>query len=409
MSSSSHLVAEKTFTKQLDQRVADAAVSIRNSVNGVLATLPGVVRGPSDLTRHLGLKRDAASRLMIALEKQDPLALAYALPGLETLQNLVRAARERPLPPMPVQALEAAVETFGKLVHDELGGRHALDAFASATLPEERERFEMINRQAVFRAMGNLKGVLANVGISAIFVHPSKHPEHLAIAGITGYTRIQRLRPGPPIALTTRVLNKTQTEMLGSFSLAGRPLDEFPLDAVLPEFSSSPPPKIEVSHHGDARRYKLTETAFGLAGSRTVYFAEHRPTAFDRVDPPETLSALSLTAIVPLERQVFDVFIHRDVWPNIEPELWLYDTAIRGVASVNDRARDDDRIDLLETSRSLGWGIGACRIAEAAAYADVLAAVCERLEWDSSAFRGYRCDSRYPIYGTQYVMVFRKG
>jgi len=65
------------------------------------------------------------------------------------------------------------------------------------------------------------------------------------------------------------------------------------------------------------------------------------------------------------------------------------------------------RSDLLDSVRLLGKGIGCCRVVEIPRYTELLQAACERRGWDPAKFRVYRCDSRYPVVGVQYVMGFR--
>ncbi len=108
----------------------------------------------------------------------------------------------------------------------------------------------------------------------------------------------------------------------------------------------------------------------------------------------------------PTETLVLDVLLHEAVWPDSTPELTIYDTTIRGVAAVNDRSRDIDRLDLAESIQPLGWGTAKFRIAGVPEYVELLRYTCDKLGWDGDKLRGYRCRIRYPFYGSQVLMAF---
>jgi hypothetical protein len=101
----------------------------------------------------------------------------------------------------------------------------------------------------------------------------------------------------------------------------------------------------------------------------------------------------------------FDVLVHRDLYPGNEPELVIYDTAFQGVASVNDRARDVDRLDLLESVDALG-APPRLRSADVPRYAELIEAAARSAGFDLPSFRGYRTRVDYPLYGSQVTMAF---
>ena len=102
----------------------------------------------------------------------------------------------------------------------------------------------------------------------------------------------------------------------------------------------------------------------------------------------------------------FDALVHEDVYTGSDPSLRIYDTAFEGVADVNDPAREIDRLDLLESIEPLGLGLSRRRAAGVPRYSELLLAVCARMSWDPSRFRGHRCRIDYPLYGSQVAMLF---
>jgi hypothetical protein len=89
-----------------------------------------------------------------------------------------------------------------------------------------------------------------------------------------------------------------------------------------------------------------------------------------------------------------------------DPQLLIYDTALDGVANINDQSRDIDRLDMVESVQALGVGPSRWRSADVPNYAELVRDVSRRLRWDAELFRGYRCRIDYPIYGSQIAMAF---
>ena len=109
---------------------------------------------------------------------------------------------------------------------------------------------------------------------------------------------------------------------------------------------------------------------------------------------------------VPVKTLIVDVLVHEDVWRGVEPELRMYDTAGRGLASPTDASRRLDRRDVLESIQNMGTQISGFRTKEVARYVDMVQHVCDKLGWDSTKFRGYRCRVEYPVYGYQVAVIF---
>jgi hypothetical protein len=108
----------------------------------------------------------------------------------------------------------------------------------------------------------------------------------------------------------------------------------------------------------------------------------------------------------PVKLLHFDMLLHEDAYAGCEPQLLLYDTAVEGMASVNDDARDVDRLDLLESLTMLGRHASFWAFAELPAYLSMLRFACEKMDWDLHRFRGYRTRIQYPVHGLQACMAF---
>lgn len=375
----------------------------------VIRVIPVRVKRPAEFQRALKLDRSLTSRLLRALEMDDPLAALYRMPGPQGLRLVLRAARKAVVNNSePIVRAEEALTELEHLVATEVGDWKALQAALCGWIPEAREQFEMVNRQAAFRAMSNIKGVAADGMVSVTLIHPGgANLDWVDRAGITGMCRLRRLRPGTPMGFLhgSSIAPPPGTQRL---SLDANPIDPQHSAPLLREFSSSPTPEFEVRVDGDIVHYLVKGDGVGVGSLVDLYFADvmrGRYPAHKSTSPrPATPGAV---IDVPTKTLIVDVLVHEGVWPGVEPELHMYDTAVRGIANPVDASRDMDRIDVLETIQYLGTQSSRFRTTEVACYSDMVRFVCHKLGWDSESFRGFRCRVEYPVYGAQVSMIFR--
>ena len=397
------------IVEPLEQRLSSATERVKRAMGDVIGVIPIRVKSPAEFQRALKLDRSLTSRLLRALELDDPLASLYRMPGPQGLRLVLKAARKALADnPEPIVRAEETVSELENLVATEVGDWKALQAALCGWIPEAREQFEIANRQAAFRAMSNIKGVTADVMVSVTLIHPgSANDDWLDRAGITGLCRLKRLRPGTPMGFLhgSSIAPPPGTERL---SLEANPIDVSHEAPLLREFSSSPTPKFKVRIEGDIVHYVLEGDDVGLGSLVDLYFADvmrGRYPAHKSISPrPATPGAV---IDVPVKTLIVDVLVHEDVWRGAEPELHMYDTAVRGIANPVDDSRDIDRIDVLESIQNLGTQSSRFRTTEVACYGDMVRFVCSKLGWDSGHFRGFRCRVDYPVYGTQVSMIFR--
>ena len=191
-------------------------------------------------------------------------------------------------------------------------------------------------------------------------------------------------------------------------SLDGEPIAAKYGAPFLPEFSTSPLPPFDVRIDGEIVHYLLSGDEVGVSSSVDLFFAD---VMRDRYPANGSISKKPATpgavVDVPVKTLIIDVLIHEDVWPGVQPELHVYDTAGRGIANPIDPARDMDRLDVLDSIQDLGSSLSRFRTSVVADYCDLIRCVCDKLGWDSGRFRGFRYKIDYPIYGTQASMIFR--
>ena len=386
-------------------RVAAVGEELGTCLRAILDALPEAPRRPNQLGRLLGVNRDISSKVLRAAEKRDPLEVVHVAPGPEPLRTLVRAAASHGVDEALQQRTEAAIARFDQLIRADAGTRDALDAIIAASLPSVRGKFELASKHSVFKGMSQLRGVQAEVWLSATLVHPAANdPMRHDIALLHGALALQRLRPAVTLKFTYREIETVDGEMQDVT------IDDQPLGAMsLEPFLTNPPARLRAERAGKVVNYTLADDRIGPSALSDMLVVDHHSAVLDRYGDPATRSKKGtfVTPDIPVKTLVFDAFLHEDVYPGADPELAIYETAAEGIAWVNDPTRDIDRMDLGESIEFLGRGATRFTTQHVPRYTDMLRTVCREYDWDLDAFRGYRCCIQYPVHGWQVCMSFQ--
>lgn len=399
--------ATPTPPAPLEERLGQAAERVRASLADVVNAVPVRMQKPAEFQRVLKLDRSLSSRILRAIQLQDPLASLHRLPGPHGIRLLLKAANKEIADKTLIQRAETHLLALEHLVGNEVGDWKELNAALSGWLPDVREPFDNANRQGAFKAMSNIRGIAADTELSITLLHPSRdNPNWIDRACITGLCRMKRLRPGAPMGLLHghSIAPPPNRQRM---SLGGQPIDSDNGPGLLTEYSTSPTPYFEVVIEGNTVHYLLQEDGVGLNSMVDLLFADvtrDRYPAHRGVSPQAATPGAVVD--VPTKALIVDVLLHEDVWRGVEPELRVYDTAGRGLANPMDAARKIDRRDVLESVQDMGGQLSRFRTREVARYVDMVQHVCDKLGWDSRAFRGYRCRIEYPVYGYQVAMMF---
>ncbi len=392
---------------QLELDISRVGGSLAASIREVLEAVPRVKPGPQELARSLGVDKVLASRVLKAVRQHDPLSATHDMPGPDPLRRLVRAAGKKGADAESVRKAERAISDFDVLIRERVGDRTLLDTILSAWIPEARREFELRRKQSAFKAMSQLKGVQARAITATAVLHPSAGGDKLDIVWLNGLVGVHRIRPGATVRLTSRRMHAPEKGRR-PMTLSGKELST-PDDLVLKAFCSEPTPTVNAEVLGETVSYTLAGEQFGATTSVDVMFAEMNHNEIDRFVPAGSgrLGYFFAEVVPPGELLQFDVLVHRDVYPGQDPRLFIYDTCFEGVASPNNRARDNDRLDMLESVESLGEGLARVRSGDVPRYAEMVRHVFASVGWDAQEFRGYRVRVDYPIYGSQVMLAFK--
>ncbi len=390
----------------LETRINAAGEDLLSGFACVLGQIPGGDAGPQRLAQELGIDKVLASRILKAVRAPDAMSVVHRVPGPEPMRRLLKASGRAGANPADVRRAGAAVDRFESLIRSEIGDRSALEAILSAWVPEARREFELRRKQSAFRAMSQLKGAQVEAYAEAAIFWPSADAEHIDIVWIKALIGLHRLRPGVRVKFTSR-RSVEDPGARKTYTLAGDPVEGVS-GAALTNYCSDPTPTLEAVRAGEMMHYVLKDEGYGASTSLDLVTCEVNRGEIARYIPQsrQRRAWASSDINLPSRRMQFDVLVHRDLYTGSFPELRVYDTAISGMADINDPTRDIDQLDLLESIDNLGAGLGRFGSSHVPRYRQMLEEVCSTLGFDGDALRGYRVSSDYPIYGSQTAMIF---
>jgi hypothetical protein len=389
----------------IETRIGLVGERLADAFRALIAAIPDGPYRPQDLARTLGIKKDLSSRVLRASRNRDPVAVVHLMPGPAPLRQLLQAAAEKIADTDILREGEEAVRQFDALIHEEAGDRTSLDAIISTCLPDAREKFELFNKQAVYRGMAQLKGAAAEVTLNTGLLYPADDGERLDGVWIIGSIGLRRIRPSAVVHFCSHRLGPSANPR-SPLTLDRKPVEDLQ-GLVLERFCSSPLPPLRAHHQETTVHYTLANDAIGLSSAVDLYLSEFTPRCMRRYrGPTPWMYGPSAEIEIPTKTLIFDVLIHEDVYPGSDPTLLVYDTSVRGLVNLGDRDRDIDRLDVAETIQPLGRGTSKWRASEVPQYVEIVRHVLDKIGWDGEHMHGYRCKVHYPIYGSQLYLAF---
>ncbi|MFK5998184.1 MAG: hypothetical protein QM492_08740, partial [Rhodobacterales bacterium] len=286
--------------------------------------------------------------------------------------------------------------------------RDNLDTMISRQIDHSREKIEQNAKQLVFRGMTSLLGVEAKSSVIMCFAFPSEDPSQVDELVVHGYHGLRRLRPELPLMLGTREMlpdcDDPESKLLNT--LRGGKIDVDGETTALLEFSTDPFPEIEVRKESDRLIYALAAQPDQIGGEQDLFFASMQRNADPRYAQPDHPRArYAYIPHNPARHLVFDVFVHKDLWQGVEPELIL--AKVGNPAAPDLLAHSLDRLDFIETLQTLGSSPSAASTPHYGRYNELVSSIHTDMGWQQGDFRLYRCAVKYAVVGLWYTIQFK--
>lgn len=354
---------------------------------------------PTDLSRSLKVSRVMISRMISAIGVESPIETLTRIPGPETLRSVMRASETVGVSKKCVNAAMVHINRFDELIRDQYGTRAALNAALSVKDSNSLDKFEQSSRYQVFKGMSQVLGVQSNLWLTCMMLTPSGDlTNSVNVSTIHGTLGLRRLRPDTTVHFSYGVPPKYKDQQQS-------PQRQ---DIDLTRFFTHTPAPLSVTQ-GNGQI--INTFAPELAGKDDLYdmLAQvHVPGGSNRFAAPgRNYRGTSVIPDIPVVTLISDVIIHGDIFKDIDPNVFVYNTMSKGGADLEDPTRILDRVGSNEEIEDLGSGLSNLEMNEFPKYQDMVGSLCKHNGYDPSEFRTHRLQVQYPVYGFQYVIAYK--
>jgi hypothetical protein len=229
---------------------------------------------------------------------------------------------------------------------------------------------------------------------------PSANPNGVDVVYLSGRFGLRRLREGEPLSLfgiRYYPISGASDADPNPRTLDGRSIEE--ASCLLEEFCEPRVPRMDVIKTKDQRLFvlpadepELNEPISIVLGHRTVGTWQRYSTP-DRREEWQSILARGPTRVF-----INDCFIHRDIYPGVEP---LVTTHMVGMTMLPARERGPSfKLDEVHLSVDAGWVRSDLRdigTGEIPRYPEIVGSVFERIGWNLQEFRTHRVRMNYPV------------
>lgn len=395
---------------------ATVAAALREALGPLLDTLAGQPPRPVRLMRRIGLDKSLASRLVQAAKADSDSQFLHLLPSPTGLRILLERSRQVPEAAERLPAFERAVDAFAALLDALPGGRQALDARLGEGLSSIRERREHMARQASFKAVSFLFGHYCETLSTAMFLFPSADGARVDAVEIHRRLGLRRITPGTPLPLLS-LHAKPDASGVPPDPLAVRPVDGGPPGASNPEDahryfiaegSSLPLPLLEVEREGSNCTFLLGPQLADPLPSRLTTAMRYSGIEPVRPEQPSTV-VRNYMLHTPCQRLVREIYLAEGLWPDALPQIGFYLPGPTGAVLTPPAPGVPHyrRLNLSAPIEQLAPGQAISPLAGIGDHATVLGAVLRRAGLGHLAWRGWRCQTPYPVPLVEMQLGFR--
>lgn len=350
-----------------------------------------------ETSRDLGLNRGLTWRLTRMVRGADGAQAVADVPAGASMAKFFNACRARGASESAIDQAAAALTRFEAAVSACSGDRKTLSMLVANRVghadPAEQERA----RRKMFEGGGAVWGVQAQTRFVSVFLFPARGDAgQIDVAHVTGYEGFRRLRATPwPMSYEAVRSKEGKAVRFEKQPLFPEGNDEGSAQ-LIHEFCDPRDPEIRVSTMGDLKRFELAAGPVGNAGVVTCVFGSFLPRLYPRVESGEhTHASFTVMLETPVERVMFDMFVHREIALEALPTAHLCERLTHPTAPA------DDQIERLAMAvpappYALGRGASGALTPHIPWYTTLVERVCDRVKIAPDAFVGSRFEMTYP-------------
>jgi len=353
-----------------------------------------------ELARELGVNRGLAWRLSRIARSTDGTDVAHDVPGRQSMERFVKICQDRGADITIADDVRDASDHYEQTVTACTGGRKTLAMLLAnrhdPTGTQDRER----SRRTLFEGACSVWGVQSQLRFVTVFLFPSPDdPELLDAAHITGYVGFRRLGSRPwPMSYEAVHDSDGKVQQIQKEPLDPTGYKEGDLQ-LMQEFCNPSDPKIDVRVQGEYKAFDLAAGPVGNEGMTTCVFGSLLKSIYEHHPEEPGTAGFMVMLQTPVERVLFDLFVHEDVVFDGDVNTHLLD---RLTYPHQNRVADFDSqsMAISETARALPRTLAGCTTAHIPWYTKMLSTAAEKINIPAEKFAGTRFEMTYPPIST---------
>jgi len=380
----------------------DAFEVLRSAVGALFVAIDADPDKPQDLSRRLGINKNLAWKASRIVGAESPAVGIPHLPGTSGLDLLLDAFAHEGASPVLIRDVRRARNAFEAFIEEHAGDRATLDLMLdSMGAGWNSDRLEM-SRRLAFQGNSGLWGIQCGMRFSTTILAPNAADSSLLDITMFGvYIDIRRLRPGVTWPM---FVVKAEDDAGESIPLLDDRTDaegEFPDrdgTRLLRRFCSSNMPEILIRKVRNNFIYEFDQGPVGNTG----VFDCAMGTRFRGVAPryrtgSDSVGRLSSHVLIPSERMVLDLLVHRDLPYSEHATKCIYPLLGDPSTWTPPWMREDPHsIPIEEPLHAIDARHNAIEDPALPRQGEVLETVLKASGWRAEDFCGLRLDLKYP-------------
>lgn len=359
---------------------------------------------PQDVSRAFRLNKTLTWNIAKLLEAPDGLAAVPHVPGIASIEKVLRATSTRGAPDTAQAQVREAARDFERMIEVHVGDRATLDLIIDGLASNGSPGLEL-SRKRAFLGNSGIYGVQAKTNMMSVFLASNRDdPDQLDMVMLRGYVGLRRLRPS--VRLPIFRLRQWSKEGQAIGSQKWEPIEPGAPDPFLTEFNRDELPEIKAVESADGVDYVLQPGPIGNRGAFDLFFCDMlRSGACRHQTAEDKTGEFGLTLTVPTEQVIFDLIAHRDAAFALDAEAMVY--AYFFAAGQREGDWDEaSRLPIRQQPVEIAGSPPAVATPFVPRYADIHNHVYDRLGWKPSDFRGVRYSIKYMPLGSSAVLRF---
>ncbi|MBK7403734.1 MAG: hypothetical protein IPJ41_03635 [Phycisphaerales bacterium] len=393
-------------TSRFEQDCQTSVGALRSALMELYAAVGASSDAPQDVARAFDINKNLTWKVAKIIAASGASEALQHLPGASGMRIFLGAMSKAGAGPALVDRVRDAYDEVEQVVQVHVGDRSTLELVLDGQNPNRAERLE-VSRKIAFRGNSGVWGVQARAKLTLAVMAPNAADEGLLdVSLVRGYIGFRRLRSELSWPISIR---RDWSGEGDPFTGDWEPLEPDEMERGLPlmrRFTSEPAPTFELRSTPQGVYYVLPPGPVGNMAAFDCFFGDLSRGQSARYRSATEQHGEFVSAItVPVEVQLLDVLVHKDLAAGFDPEVLIYGDPF-GTRTLASGDASHCRLPIEERAHAIPGSPPIVTTPLYPRYPEIVSRIYERLGCHPADFRGVRLLMKYPPMGTNVSMRF---